>query len=73
MVIGAGMIVGLRVSLSMLAASAALYFFIAPWLHGIDAANAGVAGYVASIPAVGGGALYHPVRWALWGGASIRI
>jgi len=73
MMIGAGMIVGLRVSLSMLAASAALYFFIAPWLHGIDAANAGVAGYVASIPAVGGGALYHPVRWALWGGASILV
>jgi putative OPT family oligopeptide transporter len=73
MVIGLGMIVGLRVSLSMLAASAALYFFIAPWLHGIDAAHAGVAGYVASIAAVRGGAVYHPVRWALWGGASILV
>ena len=73
MVIGLGMIVGLRVSLSMLAASAALYFFIAPWLHGIDAAHAGVAGYVASIPTIRAGALYHPLRWALWGGASVLV
>jgi uncharacterized oligopeptide transporter (OPT) family protein len=71
MLIGAGMIVGPRVALSMLAASAGLYFFLAPWLQGIDAAHAGAAGYVASIPLVGGGALYHPLRWALWGGASV--
>jgi putative OPT family oligopeptide transporter len=71
--IGAGMIVGLRVSLSMLAASAALYFFIAPWLQGIDASHAGVAGYVVSIPLAGGGTLYHPLRWALWGGASTLV
>src|SRR5882757_9336458 len=69
-VIGAGMIVGLRVSLSMLGASSALYFFLAPWLQGIDAGHAGLAGYVASIPLVGGGRLYHPLRWSLWGGAS---
>ncbi|HUD25029.1 MAG TPA: OPT family oligopeptide transporter [Burkholderiaceae bacterium] len=73
MVIGLGMIVGLRVSLSMLAASAALYFFIAPWLHSIDAAHAGVTGYVASIAAIRGGAIYHPLRWALWGGASVLV
>ena len=71
--IGVGMIIGSRVSLSMLAASAALYVFIAPWLHGLDAANAGVPGYVVSIPAVGGGAMFHPVRWALWGGASTLV
>ena len=71
--IGVGMIIGSRVSLSMLAASAALYVFIGPWLHGLDAANAGVAGYVVSIPAVGGGAMFHPVRWALWGGASTLV
>jgi len=73
MMIGLGMIIGLRVSLSMLAASAALYFFIAPWLQAIDAAHGGVAGYVASIPTAGGGALYHPLRWALWGGASVLV
>src|SRR2546427_3678457 len=58
--IGVGMIIGSRVSLSMLAASAPLYVFIAPWLHGLDAANAGVAGYVVSIPAVRGGGPVSP-------------
>jgi putative OPT family oligopeptide transporter len=71
--LGLGMMIGLRVSLSMLAASAALYFFIAPWLHNVDAANAGVAGYIASIPTVRSGAVYHPLRWALWGGASVLV
>ncbi len=71
--VGLGMIIGLRVSLSMLAASAALYFFIAPWLHGVDVAHAGAAGYIASIPTVRSGAAYHPLRWALWGGASVLV
>jgi putative OPT family oligopeptide transporter len=73
LLIAAGMIVGLRVSLSMLAAAVALYFFVAPWLQAIDAVNAGVAGYVASIPLAGGGAFFHPVRWALWGGTSVMV
>ncbi|MGE5337913.1 MAG: OPT/YSL family transporter, partial [Gemmatimonadota bacterium] len=73
LLIGAGMIVGMRVSLSMLAASALLYFVVAPWLAAIDVANAGVAGYVASIPLAGGGALFHPVRWALWGGTAVMV
>jgi putative OPT family oligopeptide transporter len=73
LLIAAGMMVGLRVSLSIFASSAALYFFFAPWLQGLDAANAGVAGYVASIPTVGGGALFHPVRWAIWGGSSTMV
>jgi uncharacterized oligopeptide transporter (OPT) family protein len=73
LLISAGMIVGLRVSLSMLASSALLYLVIAPWLHGIDAANAGVAGYLNAIPTAGGGALYHPRNWALWGGTSLMV
>ncbi|HEY3215348.1 MAG TPA: OPT family oligopeptide transporter [Candidatus Eisenbacteria bacterium] len=73
LLIGAGMIVGLRVSLSMLASSALLYFGIAPWLAGIDAANAGIPGYVSSIPLAGGGTFFHPVRWALWGGTSLIV
>ncbi len=40
LLIAAGMIVGLRVSLSMLAASSLLYFWVAPQLAAIDAANA---------------------------------
>jgi putative OPT family oligopeptide transporter len=71
LMLGAGIIVGPRVSFSMLAASGALYFFVAPWLHGLDLQNAGAAGYVASIPT--GGALFNPVRWALWGGVSVLV
>ena len=73
LLIAAGMMVGLRVSLSIFASSAALYFFVAPWLQGLDAANSGVAGYIVSIPTVGGGALFHPVRWAIWGGSSTMV
>ncbi|MFN8587493.1 MAG: OPT family oligopeptide transporter [Candidatus Eisenbacteria bacterium] len=73
LLIAAGQIVGLRVSLSMLAASSLLYFFIAPWLYSLDAAQAGVANAVVNLPAVGGGALFHPVRWALWGGTSLMV
>jgi putative OPT family oligopeptide transporter len=73
LLISAGMIVGLRVSLSMLASSALLYFVVAPWLQGVDAANAGVQGYLASIPTAGGGAFFHPRNWALWGGTSIMV
>ena len=73
LLIAAGMIVGLRVSLSMLAASAVLFFFVAPWLQSLDALNAGVPGYLPSIPLVAGGTLFHPVRWALWGGASVLV
>ena len=73
LLIAAGMIVGLRVSLSMLAASALLFFFVAPWLQSLDALNAGIPGYLPSIPLVAGGTLFHPVRWALWGGASVLV
>jgi putative OPT family oligopeptide transporter len=73
LLIAAGMIVGMRVSLSMFAASAALYFVVAPWLHSIDLANAGTAGYLASIPTAGGGALFHPVKWSLWGGVALLV
>jgi uncharacterized oligopeptide transporter (OPT) family protein len=73
LLIGAGMIVGMKVSLSMLAASAALHFVIAPWLQSIDAQSAGIPGYIASIPLAGGGALFHAVRWALWGGTAVMV
>lgn len=73
LLIAAGMIVGLRVSLSMLGASAGLFFFVAPWLQSLDALNIGVPGYLPSIPLVAGGTMFHPVRWALWGGASVLL
>jgi OPT family oligopeptide transporter len=73
LLIAAGMIIGLRGSLSMFASSGAVYFFIAPWLQSIDAAHANVVGYVVSIPTVAAGAMFHPVRWSLWGGSSIMV
>lgn len=73
LVIGAGMLVGPRVALSMVFASTALYVGIAPWLHASDVAQQGAAGYVVSLPLVGGGKLYHPLRWSVWGGASIMV
>ena len=73
LLIAAGMIVGLRVSVSMLVSSALLYFVVTPWLVGIDAAHAGDPAWVVSIPLVGGGAIYHPPRWGLWGGTAVMV
>jgi putative OPT family oligopeptide transporter len=73
MLIGLGMLIGLRVALSILGASALLYFVLVPWLQGLDAQAAGVAGYAPSIPLAGGGKIFHPLRWSLWGGASILL
>ncbi len=73
LLIGAGMITGLRVSLSMLAGSALLYFVVGPQLIALDAANASVEAYKISIPIVGGGTIYHLPRWALWGGTAVMV
>jgi len=71
LLIGAGMIVGLRVSLSMLAASALLDFVLVPQLMAFDAAHAGLPGYVPSLAIKA--AMVNPMRWALWGGTSIML
>jgi hypothetical protein len=71
LLIGAGMITGLRVSLSMLVGSLLLYAVVGPYLIGLDAAQAGAAGYIVSIPL--GGAGYNLARWALWGGTSLMV
>ena len=72
LLIGAGMITGLRVSLSMFGGSALLYYVVAPQLLNIDLANAGVAGYVPTFKVNGAGD-FNPMRWALWGGTSVMI
>jgi uncharacterized oligopeptide transporter (OPT) family protein len=72
LLIGAGMITGLRVSLSMLLGSVVLYYFLAPQLLAIDAANAGVAGYVPSFT-VNPKGIFNPTRWALWGGTAVMV
>ncbi|HEV7927104.1 MAG TPA: OPT family oligopeptide transporter [Verrucomicrobiae bacterium] len=70
--VGAGMITGLRVGLSMFAASTLLYYVIVPWLLAHDAANAAVAGFVPSFHRAENGD-FNPVRWALWGGTSVMV
>ena len=72
LLIGAGMITGLRVSLSMLLGSAVLYFVVAPHLVAIDLAHAGLAGYVPSFAMKPSGDII-PTRWALWGGTAIMV
>lgn len=85
LLIGAGMITGLRVSLSMLAGSCLLYFFIGPMLINWDVAAlaaqdaAKAAGtvitkpYIPSIDIVAGGTTYHVYRWALWAGTGLMV
>jgi putative OPT family oligopeptide transporter len=73
LLIAAGMIVGLRVSLSMLAGSILLYVFVAPQLIAHDTANAATTGYVPSIDLVAGGTIYHVYRWGLWGGTAVMV
>jgi uncharacterized oligopeptide transporter (OPT) family protein len=72
LLVAAGMIVGMRVSLSMLAGSLLLYLGVVPWIHGIDAANASVAGYVPSFH-LGADGSFNPMRWSLWGGTSLMV
>ena len=71
LLIAAGMIVGMRVSLSMLASSALLYFVVAPQLIQMDVSHLGqVAEYHISIPLNGGGTQFRINQWSLWGGTS---
>lgn len=72
LLIGAGMITGLRVSLSMLGGSALLYFIVAPQLLAADLANAGVLDYVPTFK-VNAEGFFNPMRWALWGGTSVMV
>lgn len=72
LLIGAGMITGLRVSLSMLGGSVLLYYVVAPQLLSVDLANAGVAGYVPTFK-VNAEGFFNPMRWALWGGTSVMV
>jgi OPT family oligopeptide transporter len=73
LLLGAGMIVGLRVSLSMLAGSLLLYLWVGPALIVLDTAHLGAAAYKISIPLIGGGTIYHLPRWALWGGTATMV
>lgn len=74
LLIGAGMLTGLRVSLSMLAGSVLLYFIVGPQLIAMDeAALLASPDYKRHVDLVAGGTIYHVVRWALWGGCSLMV
>ncbi len=78
LLVAAGMIVGLRVSLSMLAGSVILFFAIGPWIASHDAAqmtsNPLIYGFE-PLEDDGSGLLgtFYPVKWALWGGTSLMV
>jgi uncharacterized oligopeptide transporter (OPT) family protein len=72
LLIAAGMIVGIRVSLSMLVGSIVLYCGFVPWLHGMDAANAADASIVPSFRLADNGD-FNPMRWSLWAGTSLMV
>lgn len=73
LLIAAGMIVGLRVSLSMLLGSLILYLWLGPMLAGMDASHAGDPTHVRSIDVVAGGMMLHFPRWGLWGGTALMV
>ncbi|MBI5864190.1 MAG: OPT/YSL family transporter [Planctomycetes bacterium] len=73
LLLGAGMIVGLRVSLSMLVGSMLLYFWVGPSLINYDILHGADPGYVRSIELVSGGTIYQLYRWGLWGGTAVMV
>lgn len=73
LLIAAGMIVGLRVSLSMLFGACLLYLYVGPQMRAMDLANQDVPDYVISIPAIAGGTILQFPRWALWGGTAVMV
>lgn len=72
LMIGAGMIVGLRTSLSMLLGSAVMYYVLAPMLVASDVSHAADAGYHFSMWKPGAVALI-PRKWAVWGGTALMV
>ena len=72
LLVGAGMITGLRGSLSMLLGAVVLYFVVTPRLVAMDLAHFHVAAYVPSFAFKASGDI-NPIRWSLWGGTSIMV
>jgi len=68
LLIGAGMIMGIRVTFSMLGGSILLYFVLAPWLLDNNTAWPGEPNF--NISPTG---FFSPRRWGLWGGTSLLV
>ena len=72
LMIGAGMIIGLRMAFSMLLGSALLCLVIAPVLVSQDLAMAGQAGYKVSMLKAGATEVV-PRAWGVWGGTALMV
>lgn len=75
LLIAAGMIVGMRISLSLVISSCILYFFVAPHLAQMDEANRAIEGYKLSFlwPDGAAGTDVVITRWSLWGGTAVMV
>lgn len=78
MLISVGLIIGVRVALSMVIGGGILYFVLTPAMYHADqawlAAN-GAANFKAAMPVVNHGGLdmIAPTKWALWGGTVLMV
>lgn len=71
LLVAAGMIVGMRISLSLLVSSAILYFGVGPYLAEMDEVNRAVEGYKLNF--IWAGEAVVLTRWSLWGGTSVMV
>jgi OPT family oligopeptide transporter len=75
LLLGAGMIIGLRVSLSMFGTALLLNWVVLPLLVLQDKANAGVAGWVPNLETrvADGVTTFLTYKWSLWCGTSAMV
>ncbi len=75
LLIAAGMIVGMRISISLVASSLLLYLWVAPELNALDVTNLAAPAYKATFKYAEdhGFQMFNPTRWALWGGTSVMV
>lgn len=76
LLIGAGMLCGLRVSLTMFFTAVALDWFVAPWLISQDILNVGTdifRNIETTVDADGNFAGFRVVYWSLWMGTALMV
>ncbi len=78
MLISVGLIIGVRVALSMIVGSALLHFVLVPIMFEADRswlALHGAVGFKAALPVAvhDGVSVVNPAKWALWGGTVLMV
>lgn len=71
LLLAAGMIVGLRIAISLMLSSLVLFFLVGPWLAGMDTPSRGIEGYIPNIKLADG--VLNLRGWALWGGTAVMV